>query len=341
MSGIIPIYQRLTNYYRHRILNHELQPGQPIDSINKIILKHQVSRETAKLVLKNLIDEKLILSKAGKGSFVTQIQQTTDQWGMVIPFYSPNIEQLITFLTIEAEQRNRKLSYFFHYNNSKEEERLVGSMVMEGYEAIIVVPNYDESLTAEFYRRLMAGNTSVVLVDNTMTGSFFRYVVQSYDLGVKRAIDYLVSRTKKNLLFLKNEIWKGRNLLDELMEHTFRNIITSGYSGKSVYVTENMKKLSKDFFRECEIGGVLCCSDADAVRLIGRLKNWRFRIPKDVSIINYGNTELTALFSPSITAIDCMYESMARKTASLIDQGNKAGKFEQYVIEPQLIIRKT
>jgi len=341
MSGIIPIYQRLTNYYRHRILNHELQPGQPIDSINKIILKHQVSRETAKLVLKNLIDEKLILSKAGKGSFVTQIQQTNDQWGMVLPFFSPNIEQLITYLTIEAEQRNRKLKYFFHYNNPKEEERLVGSMVMEGFEAIIVVPNYDESLTAEFYRRLMAGNTSVVLVDNTMTGSFFRYVVQSYDLGVKRAIDYLVLRTDRNLLFLKNEVWKGRNLLDELMENTFRNIISSNYSGKMVYVAENMKNLSRDFFRECEIGGVLCCSDADAVRLIGRLKSWRFRIPGDVSIINYGNTELTALFSPSITVIDCMYENMAKKTASLIDQGNKAGKFEQYVIEPQLIIRKT
>jgi DNA-binding LacI/PurR family transcriptional regulator len=341
MSGIIPIYQRLTNYYRHRILNHELQPGQPIDSINKIILKHQVSRETAKLVLKNLIDEKLILSKAGKGSFVTQIQQTNDQWGMIIPFFSPNIEQLITFFTIEAELRKRKLNYFFHYNNPKEEERLVGSMVMEGFEAIIIVPNYDESLTADFYRRLMAGNTSVVLVDNTMTGSFFRYVVQSYDLGVKRAIDYLVSRTDRNLLFLKNEIWKGRYLLDELMENTFRNIVTSGYSEKLVYVAENMKNLSRDFFRECGIGGVLCCSDADAVRLIGRLKNWRFRIPKDVSIINYGNTELTALFSPSITVIDCMYETMAKKTASLIDQGNKAGKYEQYVIEPQLIIRKT
>ena len=84
MSGIIPIYQRLTDYYRLRILNQEFQPGQPIDSI---------------------------------------------------------------------------------------------------------------------------GKSCLLLVDNTMSGSYFRYVIQSYDLGIKRAIDYLLVRTRRNLLFLRNEMW--------------------------------------------------------------------------------------------------------------------------------------
>jgi DNA-binding LacI/PurR family transcriptional regulator len=341
MSGIVPIYQRLTSFYRDRILNQEFQPDQPIDSISKIMLRHQVSRETAKLVLRKLMEEQLILTKAGKGSFVVQKQQTNENWGMVIPFFSPNIEQLILHLTGEAEKRNRHFSYFIHYNNPLEETKLVGSMIREGYEAILVVPNFDESLTSEFYRRLQVGNSCMLLIDNTMSGSYFRYVVQSYDLGVKRAIDYLVSKTNRNLLFLKNEIWKGRNLLYELMEQTFQNIVTAGYPSISVHVSENMKVLSKEFFHDNKIGGVLCCTDIDAVRLIGRFKNWNIQIPDEVSIINYGNTELTALFSPQITVVDCLYENMAQKAASLIDMGNKAGFYEQHIIQPQLIIRET
>lgn len=341
MSGIVPIYQRLTSFYRERILNQEFMPGEAIDSINKIMLRHKVSRETAKLVLHNLMEQQLILSKAGKGSFVTQKLKTNNKWGMVIPFFSSNIEQLILNLTGEAAKRKRQLSYFFHYNNPEEETRLVGTMINEGYEAILVVPNYDESLTSDFYRRLQAGNSCMLLVDSTMSGSYFKYVVQSYDLGVKRAIDYLVSRTNRNLLFLKNEMWKGRNLLDELMENTFRNIIAASYPSISVHVANNMNVLSREFFWDNNIGGVLSCTDNDAVRLIGRLKNWKIRIPSEVSIINYGNTELTSLFSPSITAIDCQYENMAHQAAMLIDLGPKAGMYEQHIIQPELIIRKT
>jgi DNA-binding LacI/PurR family transcriptional regulator len=341
MSGIVPIYQRLANMYRDRIISQEFQPDQPIDSISKIMLRHQVSRETAKLVLHKLREENLILTKAGKGSFVVQKQKTNENWGVVIPFFSQNIEQLILYLTNEAVKRNRQLNYFFHYNNPVEETRLVGSMVMEGYEAIMVVPNYDESLTAGFYRRLQVGNTCMLLIDNTMSGSYFRYVVQSYDLGVKRAIDYLVSKTERNLLLLKNEMWKGRNLLYELMEQTFQNIVAASYPAITVYIAESMKELSMEFFHTNKIGGVLCCTDTDSVRLIGRLKNWKFKIPSEVSIINYGNTELTALFNPAITVVDCLYEQMAQKAASLIDQGNKAGFNEQHIIQPQLIIRET
>jgi DNA-binding LacI/PurR family transcriptional regulator len=341
MSGIVPIYQRLTSYYRDRIVNQEFPPDQPIDSINKIMLKHQVSRETAKLVLHKLMDEKLILTKAGKGSFVVQKQTTNANWGIVIPFFSPNIEQLILHLIHEADTRGRILNYFFHYNNPNEETRLVGSMIMEGYEAIMVVPNYDESLTSAFYRRLQVGNTCMLLIDNTMSGSYFKYVVQSYDLGVKRAIDYLVSKTAKNLLFLKNEMWKGRNLLYEFMEQTFQNIIMLSHPQVKVHVSESMKELNKEFIYENNIGGVICCNDTDAVRLVRRLSNWNIHIPSEVSVVNYGNTELTALVKPSITVMDCLYETMAQKAASIIDLGSKAGFYEQHIIQPQLIIRET
>jgi DNA-binding LacI/PurR family transcriptional regulator len=339
--SFVPLYRKLFEYYKGKIIAQEIKPGQQIDSINRIMQKHKVSRETAKVVLKMLIDERLIISRAGKGSFVTPFTETKNIWGMVIPFYSSNMEQLINFLDHEAQERGRQLTYFFGYNHPEEEMRLVGSMILEGYEAVIVVPNNDESLTAEFYRRLFMGNTHVVLVDNTMSGSYFRYVIQSYDLGVKRAIDYLASKTKKNLLLVKNESWKGRNLLYEFMEQTFLSIISANYSKRKAFVLSNMKDFSHDFMNRNHIGGVLCCADTDAVRVIGRLLKQQVNIPGEISIVSYGNTELTEFFNPAISVIDCGYREMAQQTARLIEKGNKAGSFEQHVILPQLIVRQT
>jgi len=340
-SSFVPIYRKLFESYKGKIVNQELKPGQQIDSITRIMQRHGVSRETAKLVLHMLIGERLIFSRAGKGSFVTPFAETKKIWGMVIPFYSSNMEQLITYLDHEAQERGRELTYFFGYNNPEEEIRLVGSMILDGYEAVIVVPNNDESLTAEFYRKLLFGNTSVVLVDNTMSGSYFKYVIQSYDLGVKRVIDYLVSKTNENLLLVKNESWKGRNLLYELMEQTFTNIVSVNYPNRKVFVISSMKEFNHDLITGNRIGGVLCCADTDAVRVIGRLQKWNIGIPDGISIVSYGNTELTEFFSPSITVIDCGYQDMAIQTALLIDKGNQAGPFEQHIILPRLIVRQT
>ncbi len=339
--AFIPIYKRLTDFYKDRIVNQVYTPGSRIDSINKMMIRHDVSRETAKLVLRQLMDKGLIISKQGKGSYVVPQAQTKNVWGMVIPFYSSNMEQLINLLDFEAQRRGRELVYFLGYNIPEEEMRLVGKMILEGYEAVIVVPNYDESLTSDFYGRLIQGNTRVILADNTMSGSYFQYVVQSYDLGVKRAADYLSNQTDGNLLMVKNEAWKGRNLLHELMEQTFRSVVDDLHPEREVHVISQMRALSQQFFESRNISGVLCCADHDAIRVLGRLKRWGFQIPSQISLVSYGNTELTEYYEPGITVIDSKYDEMAKKTAMLIDEGNDAGPYQQHIIQPTLIVRGT
>ena len=329
----IPIYQRLTEFYHQKILSQEYLPDQRIDSITRIMDRHNVSRETAKLVLKKLIDEGLVVSKAGKGTFINSPKSLKKIWGMIVPFYSSNIEQLIGYLQEEAKKRGRSLVYYFDYNNAQDEKQLVGTMLLEGYEAIIVVPNYNEMTTSEFYRKLISGNTKVMLVDNTMAGSYFRYVIQSYDLGVMRALEYLVQRNNGNLLLVKNEIWKGRNLVHELMENTFRLLIGERYPDLQLYVIDRVSDLNISYIQENRICGLLCCIDTDAIRAVGRLKQWSIKIPEQVSVVSYGDTELTKLFDPAITAIDCKYEEMARRTAQLLDENQENRRTEQYVIQ--------
>lgn len=339
-SGV-PIYKRLLDFYKQKINNQELPPNSKIDSIVRIMQRHNVSRDTAKRVLKILSEEGFVRKIVGKGTFVTSSTKVKKIWGMVIPFYSSNIEELIRNLKKEAVKSGSELIYYLTYNNPDEEKRLVTKMVMKGYEAVIVIPNYNESLTANYYRQLIPGNTTIVLVDNTMAGSYFKYVVQSYDLGVARAIEYLTSQNKGNLLLVKNEDWRGRNLLYELMDRTFSHTIQTKYPDRNSSSINKARDLTYNFLIQNKIGGILCCTDNDSIRVLGRIKKWGVKIPAEISLVSYGNTELTEYFEPPITALDCQYPEMAKKTAELITKGKNSGMLEQHIVNPKIIVRKT
>jgi DNA-binding LacI/PurR family transcriptional regulator len=340
-QGFVPVYQRLFDHYRERIINQEYKPGDRIDSINRIIARHGVSRETAKIVLSKLANEGYIIKKAGKGSFVTFTREILSIWGIVVPFLSSNIEELINHLNIESVNLKREIRYFLHYNDPHEEMRLIGSMIREGYEAIMVVPNYDESRTADFYRNLNAGNTIIILLDNTMGGSFFNYVIQSYDLGTKRAFNYLVNSNQKNFLFVKDESWRGKNLVQELMEQSLQFFISRQCPERKLWTVSGLQDLDEFFFRNNNIGCVICYTDRDAVRLTNRILSWKMKLPQDVSVVNYGNTELTVSGQIPVTAIDCRYPEMAKLAASLVFCGSCTRVTEQHVLQPELVVRET
>ncbi len=336
----IPIYKKLTEYYRNRILTQELSPGNKIDSINRIMERHKVSRETAKQVQELLRRENLIVSIPGKGSFITSQAPLKKTWGFIAPTFTSNIENLILHLESETTKRKKKLIHYLTYNDPAEEAKLVGSMIRDGFEAVIVVPNSNESLTADFYRNLIPGRTKVILTDHTMAGSWFNYAIQSYDLGIRRALDYLAHSNAGNLLLVKNDIWKGRNLLNELIEQSFKEIAEEKIPDRKVQVVSNVRGLSLELIERENIGGILSCSDIDSIKVLGRIKKWGIKIPEEVSLVSYGNTELTEFFEPSITVVDSCYGEMARHTALLIENtGEEINK--QFVIQPKLIIRNT
>lgn len=343
-SQATPIYQTLFDYYHEKIINQEYLPGSRIDSINDIQRTHRVSRETAKLVLKKLFDEGLIIQQPGKGSFVADLGPRKKIWGMIVPFFSAQIEELINTLRQIALQHRRVLEYFVDYSDWQEEINLVGRMINQRYEAIIIVPTFqDEPQTAPFYRRIQSGGTLVALIDHTVVGSFFPYVIQSYDLGVKRAADYLLDKCRGNLAFVKNCTWLKRNTVQEVMEETFRNMIAQHDPARQTIIIEDLYTLSAEFISKANLGGFFCCDDTAAVRILGRLKTWGISVPERAALVSYGNTDLARFFTPAITSVNPHHGEMGEILSRIITQHvqHKDVSLCQYVLQPDLIVRET
>lgn len=339
----VPIYQKLYEDYKNDIIKQKLQPGDRIHSINEMMQRHHIARETAKIVLKKLSDEGFIIQKPGKGSFVANLGPMKKIWAVIVPFFSAQMEELIFYLHHEADKLGRKLEHYVDYNHWEEEIRLVGTLINERYEAVIVIPTFDETETAAFYKRMKPGGTVVSLIDRTMAGSYFTYVIQSYDLGVTRGVHHLMQQPQGTLAFLKNHIWLNRNMVQEVMQDTFKVCIENSNRGFHALILNNIQQISKELIIQNQIHGFFCCDDNDAIRVLGRLSDWGFKLPDDISLVSYGNTDLAKYFTPAITSIDPHCSEMAATTAKII-QNKLKGKdvsFSQYVLSPQLIARET
>jgi DNA-binding LacI/PurR family transcriptional regulator len=342
-NSFVPIYRQLFDFYKVEIITQRNAPGSRIDSIAEIQSRHRVARETAKQVLKLLAGEGLIIQKPGKGSFAADLRPLKKAWAVALPFYSIHYEYLLGLLSEHAHALGRKFRHFLYYNNWQEEIRQVGGLVNERYEAIIVIPTLDESKTASFYARLQARGSTVALLDHTMAGSFFPYAIQSYDLGVQRGLRYLFGFNEGAVAFIRNEIWAGRNMVQDMMEETYRKMIAERHGAGGPLVIERAGDIDAAFFKNNAIGGIFCCDDADAVRIIGRSWDQGIIAGKDYRLVSYGNTELARYFTPGISSIDPHSEEMASYIADIVNnaiKGEDTG-LSQFVVQPDLVIRET
>jgi len=340
---IMPLYARLVEAYKAEILECRLHPGDRIASINELQERHGVSRETAKRVLGILEDEGFIVQHIGKGSFVTERGPRQAVWGVVVPFYSVAYDDLLSRVTALALPLGREVRRFYDYNSWQEEVRLVGVMQHERYEAIVVIPTLDESLTWDFYSRLSAHDAPVVLFDHTMSYRDFNFVIQSYDLGVVRAMDYLTERTRGGVAFVGNEGWSGRNLVHELMMETYRMALRRRRPECEPELIARATEIDGRRLRDRGITGIFCCDDVSAIQAIGRLREQGVPVPGEMRLVSYGNTDLARYFTPGLTSVDPHNEEMAQRLVELLwaRVASPATALTQYVAQPHLVVRET
>ncbi|HOE64901.1 MAG TPA: GntR family transcriptional regulator [Candidatus Hydrogenedentes bacterium] len=340
--GVVPIYRQLVDQLRNDILTCRLIPGQRIPSITELQRSHGIARETAKRVLNLLEAQGLIRQQPGKGSFVADLRPMQPAWGLVFPFFSVQYEDLILLVAEQARQAGRTLHHLCDYNNYEEEMRLVQTMINDRYEAVIVIPTLDESRTLDFYEKLAPMGTRIVLLDHTMSSRDFPFVVQSYDLGVVRALTYLMWLKGGGVAFVENEVWPGRNMVLELMRETYLDLMRRERPGFEPLILPRARGVDAAALRQRGITAIFCCDDLSAIQVIGRLHEQGMEIPRDYNLVSYGNTDIGRYFTPPISSVDPRNAEMARIVAALLaPEPETPSESCQHVVHPELILRET
>lgn len=71
MASLLPIYYQIKHTIKNWIINKEFNPGEKIPSENELADKFNVNRLTVRQAISQLVQEGLLISKRGEGTFVT------------------------------------------------------------------------------------------------------------------------------------------------------------------------------------------------------------------------------------------------------------------------------
>ena len=149
-------------------------------------------------------------------------------------------------------------------------------------------------------------NSPVIFFDKRADDSQFSSVtIDNYD-GAKQAIEYLIKKGHQRILFLSgseasfNNIDRVKGYQDVLRTHQcdYSEILYANFSDELAY--EMMKNRLKQNF---DFTAVFCSNDQMALGAYKAAEEMKLRIPQDLSIIGFDDSNFARFLSPSLTTI--------------------------------------
>ena len=114
-------------------------------------------------------------------------------------------------------------------------------------------------------------------------------------------------------------------------------ILEVGYDEKNGY--EKMKEMLEKHER---MDGAFCVNDLVALGVIRALKEKGVRIPQDVAIVGFDDTNLCNYVSPPLTSIRQSAEEMGKVAARILMELIKGSStIRRYVFSPTLVVRQS
>lgn len=247
--------------------------------------------------------------------------------------------------------RLSKAGYRSYYcnvgTNSDEQTALIQDMLSRRVSGIVFIgtPAQSDTLLSAL---LTASRQVPVVVSNVKIPGENIYCIERDDaLGFRLCIDHLASLGCRNLTFLANMHWYS----DRLKQAYFEEHVATHYKDrlKARVLTcspgiEGGYAFSAKFDDDLkEVDGVVCATDPIAVGLVKGLTARGKRVPEDVKVTGYDNTNIVQYTTPTITSVDSDMLRQGELSAELMlkcFEGHKP-EMNYHLITPRLVVRES
>ncbi|MCT3397287.1 GntR family transcriptional regulator [Lentilactobacillus hilgardii] len=117
----IPIYYQIKEYIYRKIITGKLEPGEKIPAVRQLAVDLTVNVNTIQRALSELVTEKMIESKRGRGNFVTEdINKVKELKGKLIMEQLKQMYDSLRKLNVSDQEI---LDYVSQYINKQERDQ--------------------------------------------------------------------------------------------------------------------------------------------------------------------------------------------------------------------------
>ena len=349
--------QLVETWIRGRIDAGALIPGEKLPSESQLCEQFGVSRNVVRQAIARLAEEGFVESTRGVGTFCRArlpASVSSTNIGVVAFFISSYVYPEVIRGCYNALSR-RGFAVLVNQSeyNLEQERSILLALRKKKVGGIIIAPIYGagDRSNALLLEEMQAEGTAVVLCDDYYPGRNFSSVTLDYHASGEAAAAHLWQHghRKIGIFYQKDFLVKAtrmKGVLDFLgrMEAPVRPAWIAGFNGQGP--DSDGPAVAERFLRTVRElpTAVVCGNDEDALRLIETAERRGLRIPEDLSVVGFDNSQIAQMEKVSLTSVDHpSFEIGERAAAILLDKilHPEMRFFTRTVISPVLVERSS
>jgi len=355
MTDPTPFYEQIENILKYDIRSGRLKEGDQICSQNELAKKYDVSLITIKKALSNLIKDGILISRIGKGTFVSSGKNDLDiskhkSIGLVLrdlnhPFFSPIVKSV--------EKKVSELGYNLLLASSsgdiEKEENQIAHFKSIGVSGLIIASMSLDYNATDYIKKLQLSDFPYIMI-SYMHDPDYWYVGIEQEQGGYMAAKHLVDLGYKSIGCVHGG--KG-NLLGEIRKNGYSRALSENnisYDSQLIYYLDQKKSrfesgndLGKEFLKLKKRPEALCFyTDSAAMGFLQAVVEGGLRVPEDLAVVGFNDIEMAQYFTPPITTIRQEVFKIGKFAAEIVvnriegvEQANRT------VLHPKLVVRNS
>lgn len=349
-----------------------MQSDQRIPSRHALCRKLGFSRTTIDIAISELIEEGVLYSKPGSGTFISREYRkksnTTNDitsWGVILPDISVDIYPLL-LRGIEdyCKKKNINVVVCNTDHNITSQNLYAMRMLESGVAGIILIPAMTTNHDISGLLALRDANIPIVFCHRAIdilhtipfvsSNDFYGgYIATKHliKMGYKRIayasfVRYKVSMDRYlgySAALIENGLEVDQKIILLDTEHHYNMETGSRVLDKEA--SDRIYEIAKQLIKSDDsVDAFFCYNDRAALGICRAIRAVGKRVSSDIGVIGYDNTSLCTALETELTSVDFKSYTMGVKCADILDkeiqgrpiQGNKV-----FVFQPELVIRKS
>ncbi len=353
------LYVQIVEDIRARIESGELKPGDRIETQAELARKYKVSLITVKNALGLLVNERLLFSRAGKGTFVLEAPSKRfdvsehRSIGLVLrDLNHPYFSMIVNSVEECAYEKNFNILLTSSSGKPEKEESQIRKFRAMGVDGLIIASLSLDYRATEYIQQLHAENFPYVMVSYIHDPEFW-YVGSDQELGGYMATDHLIRTGYRTIGYMH---LGNKNLLSDVRKNGYwRALMEAGipYDGRLVFTPDaDWPNLGIDRYQlGYEFGtrfkdvakkpeALFCYNDMCALGFIQGAVETGIRVPEDIAVVGFDDTMVARFASVPLTTIHQPVEKIGRSAVEIIQKRiDRVDTGVRTVFKPTLVIR--
>ena len=355
------LYEQIVEDIRNKIASGNLKAGDKLDTQVELARKYKVSLITVKNALALLVNEGLLLSRAGKGTFVLEkpskdaIVSEHKTIGLVLrDLNHPYFSMIVHSVEERAYEMGFNVLLSGSSGNIEKEENQIEKFRTMGVDGLIIASLSLEYRATDYIQRLHDENVPYVMVSYIHDPDFW-YVGTDQELGGYIATEHLIRTGYRTIGYVHIG---GKNLLSEVRKNGYSRALMEfdlPYDADFVFTLDPDRyhsgadrfQLGYHFgleFRNLarKPDALFFYNDMSAIGFTQGGAEAGLRVPDDVAVVGFDDTIVARFASVPLTTVHQPVDKIGRTAVEIIQKRIQGvDTRNRTIFKPTLVVRES